>query len=52
MLRGVSDVDMSVTVLGDRISMPLGVCPMGLQRIVHDDGEVATARGTVVLLIS
>lgn len=48
MLRGVKDVDMSVTVLGQRISMPLGICPMGVQRMVHDDGEVATARGTVL----
>ena len=45
MLQGVSDVDMSVRVLGERISMPLGVAPMGLQRMVNDDGELATVRG-------
>ena len=45
MLQGVTDVDMSVRVLGERISMPLGVAPMGLQRMVIDDGELATVRG-------
>ena len=45
MLQGVSDVDMSVRVLGERISMPLGVAPMGQQRMVNDDGELATVRG-------
>src|ERR1700739_2255683 len=44
-LEDVSEVRSDTEVLGRRISMPVLVAPMGLQRIVHRDGECAMARG-------
>jgi 4-hydroxymandelate oxidase len=46
-LRDVSDVDTSVTVLGDRISMPIITAPFIGSTLVHPEGEVATARGAM-----
>ena len=43
-------IDMSVSLLGEKVAFPVGVAPMGTQRLAHDDGEVATARGTEVNL--
>ncbi|XP_051723043.1 hydroxyacid oxidase 1 isoform X2 [Ctenopharyngodon idella] len=43
-LRDVSTVDMSTTVLGQRVSMPICVAPTAMQRMAHPDGETATAR--------
>ncbi|ROI68675.1 Hydroxyacid oxidase 1 [Anabarilius grahami] len=43
-LRDVSAVDMSTTVLGQRVSMPICVAPTAMQRMAHPDGETATAR--------
>ena len=45
-MRDVSKLDMSVSLLGEKVTFPVGVAPMGTQRLAHDDGEVATARGT------
>ena len=45
-LCGISQVDLSTTVLGERISMPIGIAPMSTQILAHPDGEKATARGT------
>ncbi len=44
-LRGVADVDTGVEVLGRRVPFPALVAPMGLQRIVHPEGECEMARG-------
>lgn len=44
-LRDVSDVDLSTTVLGRRIAFPVGLSPSGMQRLVHPEGEKAAARG-------
>ena len=41
----VSDVSTATKVLGQEISMPALVAPMGLQRIVHPEGECEMARG-------
>jgi 4-hydroxymandelate oxidase len=43
-LTGVSEPDLAACLLGTRSSMPVAVAPMALQRIVHPDGEMATAR--------
>lgn len=43
-LRDVSKVNMTNSVLGSPMSMPVGVCPSAFQRIAHPDGELATAR--------
>ncbi|OYY88852.1 MAG: alpha-hydroxy-acid oxidizing enzyme [Sphingomonas sp. 28-66-16] len=42
-LAGVQDIDMSVTVMGKRISMPLFLSPTALQRLFHWRGERAVA---------
>ncbi|XP_072298186.1 2-Hydroxyacid oxidase 1 [Eucyclogobius newberryi] len=56
-LRDVSSVDMSLSVLGQRLSMPVCVASTAMQRMAHADGEVATARacrtvGTAMMLSS
>ena len=42
-LRGVTDVDMSVTVMGQRLAMPVYCSPTALQRLFHHQGERAVA---------
>ena len=42
-LAGVQDIDMSVTVMGKRIAMPLMLSPTALQRLFHWQGERAVA---------
>lgn len=44
MLRDVSERDLSVEVLGDTWDVPFCLAPIGIQTIMHEDGEVATAR--------
>ena len=44
-LRDVSERNISTTVLGQEISMPVMVSPAGSHMIAHPDGEVATAQG-------
>ena len=47
-LRDVSSVDLSTTVLGSKISFPVGVSPSALHCMAHPDGEKATARGMYI----
>ena len=42
-LRGVGKVDMSVTVMGHKLAMPVYCSPTALQRLFHHDGERAVA---------
>jgi L-lactate dehydrogenase (cytochrome) len=42
-LRGVAEVDMSVTVMGQRLAMPVYCSPTALQRLFHPQGERAVA---------
>ncbi|MFC3690651.1 alpha-hydroxy acid oxidase [Chenggangzhangella methanolivorans] len=42
-LRGVGDVDMSVTVMGQKLATPFYCSPTALQRLFHHDGERAVA---------
>ncbi|RXG72331.1 (S)-mandelate dehydrogenase [Armadillidium vulgare] len=44
LLIDVSDVNLSTTVLGHRISVPFGVAPTGMQGMCHPDGESGAAR--------
>jgi len=44
-LIDVRKVDLSTTVQGTKIDFPVMVAPMGVQRAVHPDGELATAAG-------
>ena len=43
-LAGVADVDLSVTVMGQRLSLPFYCSPTALQRLFHYEGERAVAR--------
>ena len=43
-LAGVKNIDMSVTIMGKKLDMPLFCSPTALQRLFHHDGELAVAR--------
>jgi L-lactate dehydrogenase (cytochrome) len=43
-LSGVDDVDMSTTVMGQKIDMPLYCAPTALQRLFHYEGELGVAK--------
>ena len=49
MLRDVAERDLSTTVLGTEMPAPLLLAPVGVQKIVHEDGELATARAAGAL---
>ena len=49
MLRDVAERDLSTTVLGTALPAPLLLAPIGVQKVVHDDGELATARAAAAL---
>ena len=40
-LRGVGTIDLSVTVMGQRLALPVYCSPTALQRLFHHDGEHA-----------
>ena len=42
-LRGVEKVDLSVTVMGQKLAMPVYCSPTALQRLFHHEGERAVA---------
>jgi isopentenyl diphosphate isomerase/L-lactate dehydrogenase-like FMN-dependent dehydrogenase len=44
MLVDVSTISLETTLLGTPVSMPLGVAPFALQRLLVPEGECATAR--------
>ncbi|CAI0409822.1 unnamed protein product [Linum tenue] len=43
-LIDVSKIDMTTTVLGFKISMPIMIAPTAMQKMAHPEGEYATAR--------
>lgn len=43
-LRDVSRIDVSTTLLGRHISMPLVIAPTGYTRLTHSQGELSVAR--------
>ncbi|XP_070380599.1 uncharacterized protein [Dermacentor albipictus] len=56
-LVDVSRVDTTTSVLGHRISMPIGFAPAAMQKLAHKDGEAAAAQAaqdarTVMILSS
>lgn len=55
-LRDVTDVDTTTTLLGTRVGSPFAVAPTTLQRAAHPDGELAMARaardGDSLLVVS
>jgi L-lactate dehydrogenase (cytochrome) len=49
MLRDVGARDLSTTLLGTAMPAPLLLAPIGVQKIVHDEGEMATARAAATV---
>lgn len=54
-LRDISKRDLTTTILGQTVSMPILVAPTAFHRMAHPEGEVATARaagkaGTIMML--
>jgi len=49
MLRDVSERDLSTTILGTAMPAPLLLAPIGVQKVVHDEGELATARAAAAV---
>ena len=54
-LVDVSERDLSTTVLGHRVSMPILIAPTAFHRLAHPEGELAMARaahtaGTIMML--
>jgi lactate 2-monooxygenase len=49
MLRDVAERDLSTTVLGTKLPAPLLLAPIGVQKVVHEDGELGTARAAAAV---
>jgi lactate 2-monooxygenase len=49
MLRDVASRDLSTTVLGTEMPVPLLLAPIGVQKVLHEDGELATARAAAAV---
>ena len=45
-LQGISNVDMSLSLFGERISMPICMAPVGLQAMANTLAEMASAQGS------
>jgi len=43
-LAGVKNIDMSTTVMGQKLDMPLYFAPTALQRLFHHEGEIAVGK--------
>jgi isopentenyl diphosphate isomerase/L-lactate dehydrogenase-like FMN-dependent dehydrogenase len=56
-LRGAIELDLATEVLGAQIAMPILIAPWAYQRMVHEEGELASARaaasaGTIIVVSS
>jgi lactate 2-monooxygenase len=49
MLRDVAGRDLPTEVLGTAMPAPLLLAPIGVQKVVHEEGELATARAAAAL---
>jgi lactate 2-monooxygenase len=49
MLRDVAQRDLATSVLGTAMPAPLLLAPIGVQKVVHEDGELATARAAAAV---
>jgi lactate 2-monooxygenase len=49
MLRDVSTRDLSTELLGTAMPAPLLLAPIGVQRVVHEEGELASARAAAAV---
>ncbi len=49
MLRDVAERNLSTTLLGTPMPAPLLLAPIGVQKVVHEEGELGTARAAASL---
>ena len=49
MLRDVAGRDLSTTIFGTSMPAPLLLAPIGVQKVVHEEGELGTARAAATL---
>ena len=49
-LQGISNVDMSLLLFGERISMPICIAPVGVQGMANAMAEMASAQGIQQLI--
>jgi lactate 2-monooxygenase len=49
MLRDVAERDLSTSLLGTAMPAPLMLAPIGVQKVLHEDGELATARAAAAV---
>ncbi|HEU4480610.1 MAG TPA: lactate 2-monooxygenase [Actinomycetota bacterium] len=49
MLVDVAERDLSVELFGERLAAPVLLAPIGVQSIVHDEGEIAVARAAAAV---
>jgi isopentenyl diphosphate isomerase/L-lactate dehydrogenase-like FMN-dependent dehydrogenase len=43
-LAGITNVDLSTEIFGQKVAAPIFLCPVGAQQAFHQEGEVAVAR--------
>ena len=43
-LAGAANRDLTQTLLGEKLSLPLALAPIGMTGMAHRDGEIAAAR--------
>jgi L-lactate dehydrogenase (cytochrome) len=51
MLRDVAERNLAVDVLGTPMPAPLMLAPIGVQKIVHEEGELASARAAAAVRV-
>ena len=39
---------MTSTALGYQVSAPIAIAPTAMQKMAHEDGEIATSRGKIL----
>lgn len=49
-LRDVQKRDLSITVQGNRVKVPIGISPCAMHKMAHKDGECASAKGSITIL--
>ena len=43
--KDVTYINIETTLLGKKVSMPIGLSPSAMQKMAHPDGELAAVRG-------
>ena len=50
-LRDVSNIDTATTLLGEKVTMPIGVAPTARHHNAHTDAEIPAAKGIMIIMI-